>query len=168
MWRNVVTAAVVTLAATAILSAQHTGHQMPGQPPPAQAASAETVAACIAAQQQSSRIADQAQARIEAARQTNSPAEMRAALDDLHAALGRIRGTLAVCDALASVAAPSAAHQGQPMGTVQQSPSVAPSTPAMPPGSPVPAPAGAKRAKSSRRAREYEDGRAEAAGHPER
>jgi hypothetical protein len=105
MWRNVVTAAVVTLAATAILSAQPTGHQMPDQPHTAQAASAETVAACIGAQQQASRIADYAQARIEAARQTNSPAEMRASFDDVQAALGRIRGSLATCDALASAAA---------------------------------------------------------------
>ncbi len=140
MWRNVVAAAVVMLAATAILSAQHTDHQLAGQPPPAQAVSEETIAACVAAQQQASRIADQAQARIEAARQTNSPAEMRASFDDLQAALGRIRGTLATCDALASAVAPGAAHQGHPMGTVQQSPP----TPAMQPGSPVPAPGGAK------------------------
>jgi hypothetical protein len=70
-------------------SAQHAGHS--SDP------SAEVVAACLEAQQRVAALADQAEARLEAARQSNSPREMRAAVADLQAMLVEIRTRAEEC-----------------------------------------------------------------------
>jgi YHS domain-containing protein len=95
--------------------AQHAGHQMSQQPPPAQP-SAEVVAACVEAQQHISALADRANARLEAARQSNNPQELRAAVADLQIALVEIRDRAAACGPL-QVAGPAAdPHAGHAMG----------------------------------------------------
>ena len=91
-------------------AAQHQGHQMPGQTtPPAVQRDAQLVAACVQSQQNASTVADQASERLESARQTNNPADLRAAMDDLQAALTRMKTLLRAC---ASLSAPSAEPHG--------------------------------------------------------
>ncbi len=96
---------------SATARAQHQGHQMPGQPTmPAAPPDARLVSACVQSQQQAAAIADRVSQRLEAARQTNSPADMRAAMDDLQAALAQMRTSLRACDPLQ--ATPSEAPTG--------------------------------------------------------
>ena len=75
-------------------------------------------------------------ARLETARQANSPAQMRAAIDDLQGALRDVRVQLAPCAAMATAMA------GHTMPNVQ-APSGAPRMPAMSPGQSQPAPGAA-------------------------
>jgi hypothetical protein len=70
-----------------VASAQHEGHQMPGM----------TTDACRDQSVRAIAVIDAADQRIELARQTNSPSAMRAAVDDLQAALGRIKVQLGPC-----------------------------------------------------------------------
>lgn len=134
----------VTIAAAAAIwmsgaFAQHAGHQMPGQPSsPGPAASAEVTNACVQSSQQTLQLVDRANARLEAARQTNNPAEMRAAIDDLQAALVEMKTQLSGCLSVASSA-------GRPTGASAQMPNVHEShkpsgTPVMQPGAPTMAP----------------------------
>ena len=96
----------VLLAGVGIAAAQHTGHQAPDQP--AAALDQQVVAACVQSQQQATMIAARLNRRLESARQTNSAADMRAALDDLQAGLNDMEAALRACDPLqASAAAPS-------------------------------------------------------------
>ena len=79
-------AAALTAAGPA---AQHEGHQMP-------AASSAAAAPCPQVQPAINNIIAAATARLEAARQSNNPADMRAAIDSMDAALRDIRTQLAV------------------------------------------------------------------------
>ena len=74
-----------------------------------QAANPQLVAVCVQSQQQAMAAVDAANRRIELARQTNQPAAMRAAMDDLQSALSAMRTQLAPCAELRAAAAPSAA-----------------------------------------------------------
>ena len=115
-------------------------HNMPGMAQ--QPAATMAIGECAQAQPRLLQTIDAANTRLEAARQNNSPAAMRAAMDDLQGALGSLRAQLAVCAAL-QAAAPADAHAGMVMpGTpnVQQSPAAQPSAPVMQPGSTRPAP----------------------------
>lgn len=122
MWSRLFAVAVFAAVTNAKLTAQHTDHQTAGPSLSSQTPSAELVAACVQAQQQASRVADRAQARLEAARQTNSPADMRAAVDDLQAALGQIRSGLAQCQPLAAAAVAADPQAGHAMPTTQPAP----------------------------------------------
>src|SRR3989442_4354827 len=128
-------AAAATFALSAgVSSALQPEHQMP-------ATDAQiTVTECARAQPQVMGVIDAANLRLEAARQNNSPAAMRAAMDDLQSALGRLRAQLAVCAALqgAARADPNMRHV---MPATQPAPSPAPGTPVVQPGSTTPAPA---------------------------
>ena len=145
--RNVVRfcAVAVILAAPSIArAAQQAGHNMPGmaQQPAASAAAGE----CMQAQPRVTQTIDAANARLDVARQTNSPAAMRAALDDLQGALGSLRAQLAPC-ASAPAVAPAGGHTGHAMPgmpNVQQSPATQPGTPVMQPGTTQPAPGAVK------------------------
>ena len=98
--------------------AQHEAHQAaPG--------SGADMAACSQAQPSIQNIIVAATARLESARQSNSPAEMRAAIDSLDAALRDIRTQLAPC---ATLADPDA---GRKMPNMQATPAAAasPATP---------------------------------------
>jgi YHS domain-containing protein len=95
-------------------------------------ASAESLQ-CAQAQPLVTRTIEAATARLETARQSNSPAQMRAAIDDLQGALRDVRAQLAPC---AAIPTPMAGHT---MPGVQP-PSSAPGMPAMSPGGPPPAP----------------------------
>ena len=91
-----VTAIVVVIAlcgAEYASAGQHEEHQM--------AAAAGT---CDQAAQQTAQTLDVLNARLEAARQTNSPSQMRAAMDDLQAALGSMKAQLSGCTARADAA----------------------------------------------------------------
>lgn len=120
-------AAVVMSIGTA--TAQHAGHQMPQ---PSQTPSAEMVAACAEAQQHVSALADRASARLETARQSNSPQELRAAVADLQTTLVEIRERAAVCGALRP-ADPHAGHGADSAGSA-----VRPDTSATPPSRSIP------------------------------
>jgi YHS domain-containing protein len=98
------------------------------------------VAECARAQPQVMGVIDAANLRLEAARQNNSPAAMRAAMDDLQSALGRLRAQLAVCAAL-QAAAPTDPNTRHVMPTTQPAPPATPGTPVVQPGSTTPAPA---------------------------
>ncbi len=100
--------------------AQHEGHQTGA----AQAA-APHGSACAQAQPVVGHIITAAMARLESARQSNRPAEMRSAVTTLEGALRDIRTQLAPCSAPEEPAAPPASHT---MPGMQQ-----------PPGTPAPA-----------------------------
>jgi YHS domain-containing protein len=95
-------------------------------------ASAESLQ-CAHAQPLITQTIEAAMARLETARQANSPAQMRAAIDDLQGALRDVRAQLTPCAAMQT---PTAGHT---MPNVR-APSGAPGMPAMSPGRPQPAP----------------------------
>lgn len=107
-------------------AAQEAGQQMAGMADASQTA----VADCARAQAQLLQTIDAANTRVEAARQSNSPAAMRAAMDDIQGALGSLRAQLAACRDLAKTPAADP-HAGHVMPTMPQ----APGTPVMQPGS---------------------------------
>jgi YHS domain-containing protein len=120
----------------AAASAQHADHQMPGQQPPG-APSPSLVASCVASQRQIVSLADLINGRLEEARQSNSPQQMRAALADLQAALVEIRTRAGACSPLQDAAETADPHAGHVM---PQTP--APTTSDTP--APPPAPSAAK------------------------
>lgn len=73
--------------------AQHEGHGTASPPGP------QDPGPCAAGGRQALAAIDAASGRLESARQTNSPAEMRAAVADLQAILTAMRGQLAPCAA---------------------------------------------------------------------
>jgi hypothetical protein len=86
-------------------SAQHEGHQMPGT----QAPSAD-VSQCLRVQPAIQNVITAAMARAEAARLSNSPTELRAALDHLEAALRDVRAQSEPCATAAAALDPHAGH----------------------------------------------------------
>jgi YHS domain-containing protein len=118
---------LVTVAAMSAgnAAAQHAGHQMtqqPGQVLP----SAEVVAACVEAQQYIGVLADRANARLEAARQSNNPQELRAAVADLQVTLVDIRNRAAACGPLQATGQAADPHAGHAMGGAAPSPAATP------------------------------------------
>lgn len=109
--------------------AQHQGHQ----PSPGQSPTSADSAQCARAQLLVTGTLDAAMARLETARQANSPAQMRAAVDALQGALRDVKAQLAPCIAMQA----AGAHTGMAMPSVQQAPSATPGTPVMAPGSPT-------------------------------
>ena len=96
-----------------IALAQHEAHQAgAGQASP-------EMGQCARVQPVVDNIIAASMARLELARQSNNPAEMRAAVDRLEAALRDIRTQLAPCSAVAVVADPPAGHT---MPSMPQSP----------------------------------------------
>ena len=102
--------------------AQHDAHQ-PGAAP----ASAE-MAQCARVQPVVDSIIAAATARLESARQSNSPSEMRAAVDHLEGALRDIRTQLASCAAPPGATPPAVSdpHAGHAMPPAPATPSKAP------------------------------------------
>src|SRR5258706_16232134 len=92
----VILAAITALAPPA--AGQHQGHSTPGQAPPAEAPDPQSATPCLEGSQQALEIVARANARLETARQTNNPPQMRAAIDDLQAALSEIKVRLASCE----------------------------------------------------------------------
>lgn len=121
-----------------------------------QAASQAAVAECAQAQPRALQTIDVANLRLEAARQSNSPTAMRAAMDEFQAALGSLRAQLAACEALQATA-PADPHAGHVMPAapapqtpnVAQAPAAAPGAAVMSPGSTSPAPAAVAPAASA-------------------
>ena len=119
---------VLALATAAPASAgQHEEHQPPTAAVP-----------CEQAAQQAAQTLDVLNTRLEAARQTNSPSQMRVAMDDLQATLGSMKAQLSGCAATASAAgtmpgmqhgAPGAADALR-AGSATVSPTAQPATPA--------------------------------------
>lgn len=91
-------------AMPALAAPQHQGHQTV---PPSVAAHAGQ---CAQAQPAVEHIIVGATARLESARQSNEPAEMRAAIEHFQSALRDLRTQLAPCAAAASSADPHAGH----------------------------------------------------------
>jgi len=133
--------------------AQHEQHQ-----PAAQPASAELIQ-CTRAQPLVDTIIAGAMARLEAARQSNNPSDMRASVDHLEAALRDIRAQLEPCKAAASAAVPHGGHTPPSSPQAPAAPAPAnqkpaadphtghamPGTPATPMSAPAPKPAPSKR-----------------------
>jgi len=80
--------------------AQHQGHQM-GTP-------STTGGSCQANAKEGLKIVESANRQLEEARQTNSPQQMRAAMNDLQSALGEVRTQLSLCVSPAAGSAGSA------------------------------------------------------------
>ena len=117
--------------------ARHDGYQTAPQQATG-APLAELVAACAAAQRQVVSLADAINRRLEEARQSNSPQQIRAALADVQAALVEIRTRAAACSPLQTASQPADAHAGH---TMPAQPNATPGTAVTQPGSPAPAPA---------------------------
>ena len=118
--------------------AQHDGHQAAGA---GASASTASPASCAQSSQAVTRGIDALVGRIDEARQTNDAAKMRATVGDLQVALAQMKTQLADCTALTE----GSGATGN-MGAMDHSKmQIAPGTPVMQPGSPVPA-AGAKTA----------------------
>lgn len=127
------------LAALALLmSATAARAQQPPATPPT-TASAE-VMQCAQAQMVVDRLLSAANTRLETARQANSAADMRAAVDELQATLRDVRAQLAPCASIQPAGDP---HAGHTMPNAAASPAAAPSasapTAAKPGAAPKPA-----------------------------
>lgn len=123
------------LAAALIVSASAAhARQAPSTSPPT-TASAE-VRQCAQSQMVVDRLLSTANTRLEAARQTNSARDMRAAVDELQATLRDVRAQLAPC---ANVQPATDAHAGHAMPNVQQPAAATPGTPAVAPAAKPPA-----------------------------
>lgn len=101
------------LGATAPVLAQNDERQTAGGP--AAGVSSALVSTCVDSQRQTLAVMDAANSRLENARQSNSPSDMRAALADLQRALLEARTALGRCTELQQAlavapAAPSAAN----------------------------------------------------------
>ena len=89
-WLRGAAAAAVFASAGSMAIAQHHGHATPARPTPGPGVRAD----CGASVEESLRTLDAASRRIEEARQTNNPAKMRAAIEELQRDLGEIRARL--------------------------------------------------------------------------
>jgi YHS domain-containing protein len=120
--------------------AQQEGHQMPARPASSDQ-SAELVAACVAAQRHVSSLADAVNLRLEDARQSNSPQQMRATLADVQAALVEIRTRAAACSPLQAASEAADPHAGHAMPSAPVPPTAtkpsAAAAPAPKPAKPV-------------------------------
>ncbi len=96
-----------TLSLAARVGAQE--HVMPGMAP------AIDQAPCAQGARESLPVIERARTRIETARQTNSPSELRAAIDDLQAVLSQVRAQLTPCAQPAPRAARPSSEQALPM-----------------------------------------------------
>jgi YHS domain-containing protein len=112
---------VLVVPATAWAAQQQPGPQMAGV---AQAA----VTGCAQAHPMAERTIEMTNRRLEAARQANSPSAMRAAMDDLQAALRQLRTDIAPCAGLESLAPDP--HAGHVMPAAPQAPAAPPPAPA--------------------------------------
>lgn len=90
------------------VGAQHEGHQSAALQPSAQ------LTQCAQIQPAVDNIIAAATARLETARQSNDPAQMRAAVDHLQGALRDLRTQLAPCAAAGTAADPHTAHATPP------------------------------------------------------
>ena len=104
--------------------AQHQAHQA-GAPQ-----TSGEIAQCAQGQPVVANIIAAAMARLESARQSNSPAEMRAAVDHLEASLRDIRTQLAPCSARALSTTPPAGHTMPAMQPPPAAPAPGTKTPA--------------------------------------
>jgi YHS domain-containing protein len=124
---------LAVLLIPSLARAQHDAHQ----PATSHGPSTE-LTQCLRGQPVIENIITAATARAEAARLSNSPSELRAAVDHLEAALRDIRAQLGPCAAAAASTDPHAGHSmpaAAPASTGTTTAKPAPSTPAKPTGS---------------------------------
>ena len=122
-WRLAVAIAVVLISRDA--SAQHEAHQGSGARTPS-----PEIAQCLRVQPAIANVITGATARAEAARLSNSPSELRAAVDHLEAALRDIRAQSSPCAAAAASSDPHAGHTMPSASTASQPAPAKPSEPA--------------------------------------
>jgi hypothetical protein len=149
-WRLAIVAAAALVPGLAW--GQHEGHPATGTP----AGSAE-LTQCLRVQPVIERIITAATARAEAARLSNSPTELRAAIEHLEAALRDVRARSAPCAAAAASSDPHAGHAtSSPAPAAKPAPSAKPegATPEAPKTDPhaghSPAPSAGKVKKEDR------------------
>jgi YHS domain-containing protein len=123
--------AVACALAPAMASAQHEGHQVSAQAAAGPGADPTQLAACVESQRQTSTLVEAANARLEAARQTNQPSMLRSAMEDLQTTLSTIRTQLSTCTQIQA-----ASTAGMPAGHNMTTMPGAPNAPASPPGGP--------------------------------
>jgi len=115
--------AAAALVIPSLAWAQHEAHQAGANQAPS-----HELTQCLRVQPVIEKIITAATGRAEAARLSNSPTEMRAAMESLEAALRDIRAQSAPCS---TAAASTDAHAGHPMPTTQSPASTSPArTPA--------------------------------------
>lgn len=130
-------AAVLLMGVAAMAAAQHAGHSAAAPP-----AAGDGV--CAQHARQSAQIIDRINSQLEQARQSNSPAKMRAAMDELQAALGELKTHQSLCVDASAQAGSGADMQGMDHSKMEHEMSAAPEkapTTATPPASkssPVP------------------------------
>jgi len=124
MFRTFVVIGALAVAPAASMAAQQEG--TPGVQQGAPGVNPRLVAACVQSQQQVMAAADAANRRLELARQTNQPAAMRAAMDDLQSVLSSMRTQLTSCAELQAVAAPAAHDMANMPGMANMPASPAP------------------------------------------
>jgi hypothetical protein len=95
-----------------VAAAQHDGHGAPAKPTPARVATGD----CAARARESLKLLDAAGRRIEEARQTNNPAKIRAAVEELQRDLGEIRARLSSVAGGPSSPTPSVTGATSPRG----------------------------------------------------
>lgn len=142
--QSVRTAAVVAAMIVPTVGWAAQQQPTPHTPGTAQPVAQAVVTECAQAHSMAERTIDMTGRRLEAARQANSPAAMRAAIDEMQAALRQLRTEIAPCARLQSVA-PADPHAAHVMPGTAQAPIAAAGAPVTRPGStaPVPAPAAA-------------------------
>lgn len=135
--RAVLIALAVAAIATAAQAGQYESTRAAGTSQQQQVSAEASL--CGQAQPTVARILEAANARLELARQNNSPAAMRAAVDDLQGALRDLRAQLAPCAAIPA----QDPHAGHSMSTAPAAPATSSGTPPASDPSTAPAPAGA-------------------------
>ncbi|MPY86844.1 MAG: YHS domain-containing protein [Luteitalea sp.] len=88
---------VGALVGGADVHGQHAEHQTPKPTNPTEQVGEQAVSGCSESAQSAVEDLDALAARLEQARQTNSAADMRNAVDDIHAALDRLRAQVRPC-----------------------------------------------------------------------
>ena len=121
---------VVILSAVASAPLRGAGAGEQQSTPPTTAAAEVTT--CAQAQMVADQLLAAAMLRVDAARQTNAAADLRAAVDSVQSTLRDVRAQLAPC--ATAMAEPPMDHSKMPMGG---SPSAKPMTPAKPPAAPM-------------------------------
>ena len=121
---------VASLGATASAFAQHEGHDTSAAA--TTGVSPQLVSQCVDSQQQSLGLVDAANARLESARQSNSPTEIRAAMADLQRVLLDVRTVLSRCTELQQALA-TAPPPATPGHDVSNAPGTATAPGAAPP-----------------------------------
>src|SRR5690348_13726163 len=97
--RQIARLLILVVAGCGAVAARQQDHAMPGQTGAPGGPQNALAALCVESQQRAVAIVDQVSRRVEAARRSESPTELRSAIDDLQAAMNQMRSVLRSCSA---------------------------------------------------------------------